>query len=147
MLNRILQTTVAFLLVFMMACDSNSSNGEMESRYFEFTSGDESINYSFIAKTSDPEVIGKIEEELERPLDERTLHINGNIERGDGGHNSDWSWHFTPNEWDMVEMSVEVCDGRPQMVEDSLDYWVDQVGYFCPWSSRIAGEVEAPAND
>jgi hypothetical protein len=135
-------TCIAFigLLMTSLGCNSTSSSSEEGERYYEFTHVDEGVDYSIIAKTSDPDVIAKLEEEMELPFDERTLHIHGDIERGDGGHNN-WSWHFTPGEWDMVEISAEVCDGRPQMVEDDLDYWVDQVGYFCPWSSRVVGEV------
>lgn len=124
-----------------ISCNSTSDSNEKGARYYEFTHADEGEDYSFIARTSDPAVIAKIEDELELLFEERTLHIHGDIERGNGGHNNNWSWHFIPDEWDMVEVSVEVCDGRPQMVEDDLDYWIDQVGYFCPWSSRVVGEV------
>lgn len=141
MWNRILQITIAFLLIFSMACDTSSNNGETASRYFEFTHMNEEIDYSFIAKTSDPEVIDKIEDQLERTFDQRNLHINGDIERGNGGYNNEWSWKFIPGRWNIYERSMEVCDGRPGMVEEDLDYWVDQVGNFCPWSSRVVEEV------
>lgn len=124
-----------------MGCNP-ASNSEQEPRYFEFTSSDENIDYSFVAKTTDPEVIEKAESQLQLPLDQRGLHINGDIERGNNGYNNNWSWHFTPGSWNLVEVSVEVCDGRPQMVEDDLDYWVDEVGYFCPWSSIVLREVQ-----
>lgn len=122
-------------------CSSSSSSDETGERYYEFTHRDSNEDYSIVARTSDPDVIAKVEEELERPTEERRLHIHGDIERGDGGHNTGWSWHFVPGEWDLVEISAEVCDGTPQMVENDLDYWVDQIGYFCPWSSRVFSEV------
>lgn len=53
------------------------------------------------------------------------------------GHNLSWSWHFVPGRWDMVEISVEACDGSPRMVENDLDYRVDRVGDFCPWASYV----------
>lgn len=136
----ILFTSIA-LLLSLSSC-TTSSNGDNTTRYFEFTHKDEEITYSFIAKTSDPDVISTVEEELNKPFSERSLHINGDIARGNDGHNTNWSWHFIPGEWNLVELSAEVCDGRPGMVEEDLDYWVDQVGYFCPWSSRVLQEVE-----
>lgn len=92
----------------------------------------------FVAVTSDPRVIAKLQAELARPATERVLHIAGPISRGGGGHNLSWSWHFVPDRWDVVEISVEVCDGSPRMVENDLDYWVDKVRTFCPWSSFVA---------
>lgn len=91
----------------------------------------------FVAVTSDPLVLAKLRAELALPASERLLHITGPIARGSGGHNRSWSWHFVPDGWDMVEMSIELCDGSPQGVENGLDYWVDQVGVFCPWGSYV----------
>lgn len=135
----ILTLTAILLLPLMMAC-STDSDDENE-RYYEFTHESDDINYTLVAKTTNQEVIAKAEQELSLPFDERSMHINGVIERGNPGYNSDWSWHFVENRWDLVEISAEVCDGRPSFVEEDLDYWVDQVGRFCPWSARIVGEV------
>lgn len=138
-MNRLIPLLSVLLLLFAISCSTDSD--DQDNRYFEFTHQNEEINYSFTAKTSDPEVIAKIEDQLDMPFEQRNLHINGDIARGSKDYNPDWSWHFVPGEWDVVEISVEVCDGRPRMVEDDLDYWVDQVGYFCPWSARVSREV------
>jgi hypothetical protein len=45
------------------------------------------------------------------------------IRAGNGGHNLQWSWHFADAA--LVDAAVELCDGRPSMVEASLDYWLD----------------------
>jgi hypothetical protein len=37
----------------------------------------------------------------------------------------------------MAEVTIELCDGRPSMVEENLDYWVDTVRFFCPWGARL----------
>lgn len=124
------------------SCSSTSGDEGDQTKYYEFTHSDSEVDYSIVAKTSDPDVIQKVKNELARPLNERSLHINGDIERGNGGYDNNWSWHFTPNEWDLVEISAEVCDGRPEFVEDELDYWLEDVGYFCPWNSRVIGEVQ-----
>ena len=94
----------------------------------------------FVAATSAPVVIAKLEAELALPAASRSLHINGPIARGNGGENLSWSWHFAPDLWDAVEVSVEVCDGTPAMVESDLDTWVDELGVFCPWGSYAQGE-------
>ena len=143
-MNRISPNIILLLTCFtiFISCNSTSNDGDDQTKYYEFTHADSKINYSIIAKTSDPEIIEKVEDELARPFNERNLHINGDIEQGNGGYNNNWSWHFVPDQWDLVEMSTEVCDGRPQFVEEELDYWLENVGYYCPWNSRVVGEVQ-----
>jgi hypothetical protein len=87
----------------------------------------------FIAVTTNPELIGKVHAQLALPAEQRRQHINGPIARGNGGHNQNWSWHFTPDGWNLVETSIELCDGTPRLVENDIAYWVDRVGRFCPW--------------
>ncbi|MFW6151004.1 MAG: hypothetical protein ACOC6A_05660 [Chloroflexota bacterium] len=63
------------------------------------------------------------------------------LERGPGAgmHNAPWSWHLDPQQFGLAEMTIEVCDGTPQFVEEELDYWLDQVGQYCPWSAELVG--------
>ena len=95
----------------------------------------------FVARTARADVLAALEAELSRPEAERTLHIHGPIDHGDGGHNAPWSWHFVPDGWDMVEISIEVCDGTPRLVEDNVDEWVNDVGQFCPWGAYVQNEL------
>lgn len=67
--------------------------------------------------------------------------INGALEAGDGGFNTSWSWHMVPASVEAVDVSIEVCDGRPSMVEENLDYWLDTVGRFCPWNAVVTGRL------
>lgn len=131
-------SVICFLMLFT-ACDTE--NDDDGTHYYRFTHADDDIEYSFVAKTSNSEVIAKVEQELQKPFEERNMHINGPIERGEVDYNNNWSWHFVENQWDLAEISMEVCDGRPSFVEEELDYWVDQVGRFCPWSARVEAEV------
>jgi len=32
---------------------------------------------------------------------------------------------------------MELCDGTPSQVEAKLDYWLETVQRFCPWSAKI----------
>lgn len=137
--QRIFYLSALCLLMLLSAC--GTGNDDDGTHYYGFTHEDDDIEYSFVAKTSNQEVIAKVEQELQKPFDERRMHINGTIERGTKDYNDNWSWHFVENQWGLAEISTEVCDGRPSFVEEELDYWVDQVGRFCPWSSRVVAEV------
>lgn len=137
--KKVIYLTTILLFALLSACSTDSDDDN--ARYFEFIHESDDINYTIVAKTSDPEVIAKVEQELSKPFEERNMHINGVIEQGNAGYNSDWSWHFVEDQWDLAEISAEVCDGRPSFVEENLYYWVDQVGRFCPWGSRVEEEV------
>ena len=126
----------------IVGCNSTGTTPGVDLRYFEFV--DTTHNETFVAATADPEVIDNVESQLTKPKDERNLHINGAIARGERDYNPGYPWHFVEGEWNLAEVSVEVCDGRPSFVTDDLDYWVDDVGRFCPWSSRVDREVDPP---
>lgn len=62
---------------------------------------------------------------------------SGRLVRGREAYNAAWSWHIDPRDIQMVEVTMELCDGRPSDVERDLDHWVDTVGRFCPWSAAL----------
>lgn len=64
---------------------------------------------------------------------------NGVLRAGPGedGHNEPWNWHLDPEEIQMAEATIEVCSGKPSDVESDLDYWINNVGRFCPWSAEL----------
>ncbi|NGP87115.1 hypothetical protein G3569_02010 [Aliifodinibius halophilus] len=133
-----------YLLVIVLlwgvtiSCNESSSTSIPDGTvYYEFeTTGDEHV----IAGTSDESVIKMAREQLTLPKSERNKFINGEIERGTN-HNKSWSWHFVPGKWSFTEVATEVCDGRPSFVEEELDYWVDDVGRFCPYSAKVIKEI------
>jgi hypothetical protein len=53
-----------------------------------------------------------------------------------------WNWEFIENEWSITEISTELCDGTPDMIENDLEYWLNDVGYFCPWTARVSKVVK-----
>lgn len=100
------------------------------------------------AKTFEVEVVG--ERFTVRVTDKETIrqmtdnyngknnyHVTGNLVRGDGGFNQPWAWHLDPRSVRMAEISIELCDGRPSLVEGDLDYWLGTVKTYCPWSSKV----------
>jgi hypothetical protein len=124
------------VLLVLTSCDSNS-----ERVTFEFGTNREDKNAQFLASTSKSELIMRARAELTKPEAERRLHINGKIAEGNKG-NLNWSWHFVDEEWNLEEVSIEVCDGTPQYVEENLDEWLSTVpgSLFCPWSSFVLRE-------
>jgi len=63
--------------------------------------------------------------------------VVGRVVRGDGGFNTPWSWHLDPVSIEVPQVAIELCDGRPSMVQGDLDYWVDTVRTYCPWAARV----------
>jgi hypothetical protein len=62
---------------------------------------------------------------------------SGRLVAGSVPYNEPWSWHIDPVDIHMAEVTIELCDGTPQMVEDNLDYWLQSVQRFCPWAATI----------
>lgn len=112
-------------------------------RCFEFkVFSQNGFDQPFVACTSDSIQLTIADSLLHLATNKRMLHIKGNIAAGNGGFNKNWSWHFSTNQWRFAQISEEVCDGTPQFVEDNLNYWINFLGYFCPWSATIIKEVE-----
>lgn len=62
---------------------------------------------------------------------EQNEHPLGTIIYGDPDVNVGYSWHLNPVRW--VNVSTEVCDGRPSYVERHL---ITSPNY-CPWSAVL----------
>lgn len=73
-----------------------------------------------------------------------SININGEILRGTGGFNAGYSWHLKPSSVELVDLTIELCDGMPSYVEENVDYYVDTVKAYCPWGARITGEASEP---
>jgi len=62
---------------------------------------------------------------------------SGRLIRGSVAYNRPWSWHIDSEDIHMAEMTIELCDGTPSLVEADLDYWLDTVQRFCPWGAKL----------
>lgn len=62
--------------------------------------------------------------------------VAGNLAPRDGGFNAPWSWHLAPDTVRFPEVTVELCDGCPSLLEAGGR----RVGAFCPWSSEVIAE-------
>ena len=103
---------------------------------------------SCVAFTSDPAVIADVNGQLSMPFGDRTRIINGEIAGGSAGINKngphEFLWHFVMNKWTLTDFSPEVCDGRAHTdVDGDTAYFFNNVGRYCPWTSRVAEELDA----
>jgi hypothetical protein len=52
-------------------------------------------------------------------------------------YNQPWSWHIDPEDIHMAEATIELHDGLPSFVENELEYWLESVHRYAPWSATI----------
>jgi hypothetical protein len=62
---------------------------------------------------------------------------SGKIIAQPAAYNAPWSWHIDSKDVHMAEFTIELCSGLPSHVENDLDYWVNTVKQFYPWSARL----------
>ena len=92
----------------------------------------------FRALIRDPNVVA----EAERLVGAGQVKVLvGPLVTGDGGFNDPWSWHLDPVGVGFAEATVEVCDGCPSFIEADLDYWLQTVGTYCPWSTEVISRL------
>ena len=64
---------------------------------------------------------------------------NGRILRGAGAgnHNAPHQWHLDPNDIEIVDATIELCDGSPSYVDANIAEYVDVIGRYCPWGAQL----------
>ena len=125
--------TLAFLLpavaILAVGCDDGVTLPEAGAVFVLEVSGEE-----FRALVTEAEALA----DLQARLEARTEGVvSGTLASGDGGFNAPWSWHWVPGSVHTADFAAEVCDGRPSMVENDLDYWIYTVKQFCPWGATV----------
>jgi hypothetical protein len=88
----------------------------------------------FNVRATRPDAIADLEA---RRLSGQRGVVLGTLASGDGGFNSPWSWHLDPATVEVADAAIELCDGRPSMVEADTNYWIGTVGQFCPWGALV----------
>jgi len=56
---------------------------------------------------------------------------------GQGSHNEPYSWHMDPENIEMVDLTIELCDGSPDYIEENLEDWMATVERYCPWGAEL----------
>ncbi|MEZ4630310.1 MAG: hypothetical protein R2880_06335 [Deinococcales bacterium] len=126
------------LIAILSSCQPSQPPTNNSGILFRF---EDTQGKSFYALTEDEGVIARARAELSLNPAQRHLHPNGAIAAGNGDINTPWNWHFVDSAWDLVEVSIELCDGNISLVEANLDYWLNSVKFFCPWGGRIVEEM------
>lgn len=128
------------LVALLTACGRGDTTGPTDPT----PPATDGITVRFATPEGDFLVVIEDEEALAR-LDgaEPGEHIgipNGRLVKGDGGVNIGHDWHLV--EVEIVDMTMEVCDGTADYVDDlGYDEFVEQHGdRFCPWSATF-GEI------
>jgi hypothetical protein len=129
-------TAVAWLIglgALVAGCEDDPTMPEAEA-VFELRVVDE----TFRIGVNDPVQIDSFAARLASGAES---NLNGELRAGNGGFNSPWSWHLDPETVEVADNTIEVCDGKPSMVEDDLDYWLDTVRRYCPWGAKVVARV------
>lgn len=132
---------IVMSMLLFASCDT--SDTESEGAIFAVRacqgSGVAPSGETFHVRITDPDVI----EEAERLIEsEEQRIISAPLRRGDGGFNEPWSWHLDPDSVEFADLTIELCDGCPHMIEEDLDYWIGTVGRYCPWSTELVARVD-----
>lgn len=92
---------------------------------------------TFKAWVTNPQTIDQL---LALQAGESAANIpNGRLLDGPGqaNHNAPWTWHLDPQDIEMAEVTVEVCDGRPSYVEENKAEFIETIGRYCPWGAKL----------
>jgi hypothetical protein len=129
-------TVLALAIGFsgLLACDNEATEPEEAQTFTIEVSGEQ-----FKVRVTDPQDILALEQRMTAA---QTGVISGKLVAGDGGFNSPWSWHLDPGSVQVPDVSTEVCDGRPSFVEADLQYWLNNVVFYCPWGARVVANED-----
>ena len=127
------RTLTLVALLAATACGEDPAGPETPPTFRIEVSGEE-----FVVQVEDPDQVFALETRLANGSEGV---ISGALVPGDGGFNAPWSWHLAPGTVEVPDFAVEVCDGRPSMVEADLAYWLDTLGQFCPWGATVVARV------
>jgi hypothetical protein len=121
--------TTAALAALLVACDNTGSEPEVQAVYTV-----EVVGQRFKIKVQGEAAIAALDARLQSGQ-EGVIH--GRLLRGHGGFNSPWGWHLDPSSITTPDLAMEVCDGEPSFVQEELEYYLDNVKFYCPWGARV----------
>jgi len=127
--------TLALVALITAGCDADPTGPPAGAALFEIEARGERF---WVAVTDTAEI---------RRLDERMTAgtdgpVSGELRWGNGGFNGPWGWHMAPATVHVADMTIEVCDGWPSLVQEDLTYWVGNVRRFCPWGARVVSRMQ-----
>jgi hypothetical protein len=126
--------TITIMLVTLISACRSDIDAELQGGVMaEF----EVIDETFKVWVTNPDTIQQLFD-LQAGISQANIP-NGRIHHGPGqvNHNEPWSWHLDPQDIEMAEMTMELCDGALWFVEEEIDYFVETVQRFCPWEATL----------
>ena len=92
----------------------------------------------FYVRATDPDAVAGLRA---RQQSGEVSVVLGKVVQGDGGFNAPWGWHLDPATVEVADAAMELCDGRPSMVQQNVGKWIAEARVYCPWSAKV---VKAP---
>lgn len=122
-------------ITLLAGCDNSPTTGDEDDRdaFLVEVQGEQ-----FYVRATDPEAVAALKA---RQQSGEVSVVLGLVKQGDGGFNAPWSWHLDPASVEVADAAMELCDGRPSMVQKDVAKWMAGARVFCPWSAKV---VRAP---
>jgi hypothetical protein len=132
--SQILIITITMMVVLLISACRVDTNDELQGGVLaEF----QVIDETFKVWVTNPNTIQQLYD-LQDGISQANIP-NGRIHHGPGqaNHNEPWSWHLDPEDIEMAEMTMELCDGALWFIEEEVNYFVETVQRFCPWEATL----------
>jgi hypothetical protein len=132
--RQILIITITIMVVLLISACRVDTNDELQGGVLaEF----QVIDETFKVWVTNPNTIQQLYD-LQDGISQANIP-NGRIHHGPGqaNHNEPWSWHLDPEDIEMAEMTMELCDGALWFIEEEVNYFVETVQRFCPWEATL----------
>ncbi len=148
-MNKLLLILLAILALPGCKEDEEKIILQPDWRYFRFSSCplENHGNWqdtSFVAATANTAVVQQCLAQLELPLEERSLFPLGSLSQGWAGYNTNathrFSWHLVEDDWELVEMAIEIYDGCAYSDVELTNY-TNNVGRYGGWGNRVLEEI------
>ncbi len=101
---------------------------------------------SFVVKITDVNMIQRARDLISSTENEKIIFAK--IQKDHKGFNRNWNsteknlWSWSASEvTNIADLGSTACNGLPQIVEDRMDYWVEDPGRICFWSYRFKKEL------
>ncbi len=122
-------------IALLAGCDGSPPTGGEDDRDAFLV---EVLGEQFYVRATDPEAVSALKARVQSG---EVSVVLGQVVQGDGGFNAPWSWHLDPASVEVADAAMELCDGRPSMVQKDVGKWIAEARVFCPWSAKV---VKAP---
>jgi hypothetical protein len=96
--------------------------------------GDTTGAEDFLVRTTRASLAESVRAELGLPTAQRA-HVYGRLRYAQDRENLNWTWAIEPDTWSFQHFSVEICCGTSTAVEQDLDWWMNDIQWFCPWEA------------